>query len=77
MVIRIISGSERRIVVLSGSATLKKVDSGVVVAHGGGSSGGLVMCVGCGRHVDDGVMTFKCLLSVDAMLKINGGSGSV
>lgn len=58
-------------------AVLKRSESSNQVGHGGGSSGGLVMCVGCGKHVDDGVMTFKCLLDVDAMLKINGGHGSV
>lgn len=52
---------------------IEEAGIGNVFVLGDITSGSLIMCVVCERHVDDGVMTVQCPLSVDAILKIKGG----
>lgn len=77
MIFSISSRTEQIVLGINCVVVMEEVGTGDMIVLAGGSSGALVMCVRCGRHVDDGVMTSKGLLSVNATLKINGGREGV
>lgn len=47
---------ECHVVIFGHIAVSKGINSSVLIGNYGGSSGVLVKCVRCGRHIDDGAM---------------------